>query len=67
MAEDWRRDRSGPPVKVAEEHYHCIDEAKTRNDELTASDLKDTLIKRFGAKKVQYGVRTIARVRNELD
>ena len=36
------------------------------NDELTASDLKGILIKRFGAEKVQYGVRTIARVRNEL-
>ena len=29
------------------EHYCCIDEALAVNDELTASDLKDTLIKRF--------------------
>ena len=50
--------RSGPPVKVPQEHYRCIDEALAINDEL---------IKRFGADKVQYGVRTITRVRNELD
>ena len=38
----------------------------TRNDEVTASALKDALIKRFGAEKVLYSVRTIARIRNEL-
>ena len=30
--------RSGPPQKVPEVHYRCIDEAMTDNDELTASD-----------------------------
>ncbi len=36
------------------------------NDELTASDLKDILVKMFGADKVQYSGRTIARLWNDL-
>ena len=35
-------------------------------DKLTASDLKDILVKIFGVDKVQYSVRTIARLRNDL-
>ena len=58
--------KSGAPPKAPEEHYRCIDEEMARNDELTVSALKNTLIKRFGADKVPYGVRTIARIRNEL-
>ena len=58
--------RSGPPLKVREAHYKCIDDAMAENDELTATDLKDILVKRFGSDKVQYGIRTIARLRNEL-
>ena len=58
--------RSGPPKRVPESHYRCIDEAMTRNDELTASALKDILTKTFAAANVTYGVRTIARLRNEL-
>ena len=58
--------RSGPPKRVPESHYRCIDEAMTRNDELTASALKDILTKKFAAANVQYGVRTIARLRNEF-
>ena len=41
--------RSGPTVIVPKKHYRCIYEALAVNDELTSSDLKDTLIKRFGA------------------
>lgn len=58
--------RSGPLKRVPEIHYCCIDEAMTRNDELTASGLKDTFSKRFGAANVLYSVRTIARLCNEL-
>ena len=35
--------RSGPSKRVPECHYHCIDEAMAKNDELTASALKDIL------------------------
>lgn len=35
--------RSGPPQTVPAFHYCCIDETKTKNDKLTASDLKDIL------------------------
>ena len=31
------RTRSGPPRKVPEAHYQCIDSAMAENDELTAS------------------------------
>ena len=58
--------RSGPLKRVPEIHYRCIDEAMTRNDELTASGLKDTFSKRFGAVNVLYSVRIIARLCNEL-
>ena len=58
--------RSGLPLKVPEAHYECIDDAMVENDELTATDLKDILVKRFGSDKVQYSIRTIARLRNEL-
>ena len=51
---------------VPDDHYHCIDEAMAMNNELTASDLKDILTKRFSMDKVQYGVRTITRVRKNL-
>ena len=45
--------RSGPPKRVPEIHYRCIDEAMTRNDELTASALKDILSKQvFRVKKL---------------
>jgi len=54
--------RSGPPQKVPDVHHRCIDDAMAENDELTASDLKDILVKRFGVDKVQYSVRTIARL-----
>ena len=60
------RPRSGPPKKVPEDHYRCIDNAMAENDELTASDVKEVLIKKFGADKVQYSVRTIGRLRNDL-
>lgn len=69
MEDNWRRKRlprSVCPVKVPEEYYRCIDDSLAMNDELTASDLKDIHIKRFSPEKVQYGVRTIARVRKEL-
>ena len=36
------------------------------NDKLTASDLKSILVKRFGADKMLYSVRTVARLRNDL-
>ena len=72
-AERWQKTgdirdclRSGCPVKGPEDQYHCIDKSLAINNELTAFELKDILIKRFGAEKVQYDVRTIARVRNEL-
>ena len=58
--------RSAPPLKVPEAHYNCIDDPMAENDELTATDLKDILVKRFGSDKVQYGIRAIARLRNEL-
>ena len=54
--------RSGPPQKVPDVHHRCIDDAMAENDELTASHLKDILVKRFGVDKVQYSVRTIARL-----
>ena len=38
----------------------------TRNEELTASALKDILTKKIVAANVQDGVRTIARLRNDL-
>ena len=60
------RPRSGPPTKVPEAQYHCIDDAMTHDDELIASSLKDILNKKFGAENVKYGTRTIARLRNEL-
>ena len=58
--------RSGPPRKVPEEHYRCIDDVMAENDELTASDLKSILWCRFGADEVLYTVRTVARLRNNL-
>ena len=61
-----RSERGGPPTKVPEAHYRCIDDAMTHDDELTASSLKDILKKKFGAENVKYGTRTIARLRNEL-
>ena len=36
------------------------------NDELTAPDLKSILVRRFGADKVLYSVRTVARLPNDL-
>ena len=36
------------------------------NQELTASDVKEVLIKKFDPDKVQYSVRTIGRLRNDL-
>ena len=60
------RPRSGPPKKVPEAHYRCIDDAMAQDDELTASSLKNILEKRFGAENVKYSTRTIARIRNEL-
>ena len=54
--------RSGPPRKVPEAHYRCIDDAMATNDELNASALKDILEKRFDAENVKYGARRIARV-----
>ena len=56
---------SGPPKRVPESYYCCIGEAMTRN-ELTASALKGILTKRFAAANVQYNVRTLARLCNEL-
>ena len=35
--------RSGPPKRVPESHYCCIDKAMTETDEITASTLKDIL------------------------
>ena len=58
--------KSGPPAKVPESHARCIDDAMAANDELTACDLKDILVTKFGADNVQYGERTIARILNEL-
>ena len=58
--------RSGPPKKVPESHTQSIDDAMTKNDELTASALKDVLTKKYGAENVPYEIRTIARRRNEL-
>ena len=58
--------RSGPPKKVPEDHYRCIDNAMAENDKLTASDVKEVLIKKFGVDKVQYSIRTIGRLRNDL-
>ena len=43
-----------------------VDEAMTESDELTALDLKDILSKIYGAEKVQYSIRTIARLQNDL-
>ena len=60
------RPRSGPPKKVPDSHQPCINEAVTHDDELTAFSLKDILNKKFGAGNVKYGIRTIARIRNEL-
>ena len=60
------RPRSGPLKKVPEAHYWCIDDAVVKNDELTASSLKDILTKKFGAENAKYGTRTTARLRNEL-
>ena len=42
--------KSGPPKRVAESHYRCIDEVMTGNDERTANALKDTLTKIWGSK-----------------
>ena len=56
----------GLQKKVPESHYRCIDDTMTHDDELTASSLKDILIKKFGAENVKYGIRTIARIWNEL-
>ena len=50
--------RSGPPKKVPESHTQSIDDAMTKNDELTASALKDVLTKKYGEENVQYGIRT---------
>ena len=58
--------RTGFLVKAPNDHYHCIDEAIAMNDELTVSDLKDILTKRFDADKIQSDVRTITRDRNDL-
>ena len=58
--------RSGPPKRVPECHYRCMDEAKAENDELTASALKDILTMKFGVANVKYSVKTIARLRKEL-
>ena len=58
--------RTGAPKKVPLTHYRCIDEAMSTNDELTATDLKDILTKKFGEEKAKYSTRTIARIRNDL-
>ena len=58
--------KSGTPAKVLESHARFIDDAMAANDELTACDLKDLLVTKFGADNVHYGERTIARIRNEL-
>ena len=64
--EHKRPSKKWPPAKVPESHAQCINDAMADNDELTASDLKDILVMKFGADNVQYGERTIARIRNEL-
>ena len=38
---------TGPPQKVPELYYCCIDEGMTKNDKLTASDFKDILSKKL--------------------
>ena len=60
------RPRTGPPRKVPERHYRIIDEAMSKDDELTASDLKELLAKTFPTDEVQYSERTIARIRSDL-
>lgn len=64
--EHKRPSKKWPPAKVPESHARCIDVAMADNDKWTASDLKDILVTKFGADNVQYGERTIARIRNEL-
>ena len=51
-------------MKVPDDHYHCIDKAMAMK--LTVSDLKDILTYTLGVDEVQYGVRTITRVRYDL-
>ena len=51
---------------MPEDHYRCIANAMAENNKLTASDVKEVLIKKFGADKVQYSVRTIGRLQSDL-
>ena len=61
------RPKSGRPKTVPETHYRFIDEKMAENDELTASDLMELLVDKFGRFECSYSLRTIARVRLELD
>ena len=51
---------------MPERHAQCIDDGVADNDELTAYDLKDMLVTTLGADNVQYGERTMGRIRNKL-
>ena len=60
------RPKSGCPKTVPETHYRFIDEKMAENDELTALDLMELLVDKFGRFECSYSLRTIARVRLEL-
>ena len=64
--EHKRPSKKWPPAKVPDSHAQCIDDATADNNELTACDLKDIFITKFGVDNVQYGERTITRICNEL-
>ena len=60
------RPKSGCPKTIPETYYRFIDEKMAENDELTASDLMELLVDKFGRFECSYSLRTIARVRLEL-
>ena len=60
------RSRKGGVKRVLEEHYRFIDEAMSKKDELTASDLMDMMQDKFGHEAIRYSLRTLARARQDL-
>ena len=58
--------RSGRPKTVPEEHYGFIDTEMAKNDKLTATDLEQLLLDKFGRNAVKYSLCTLARARKDL-
>ena len=58
--------RSGRPTMIPKLHQLFIEKKMQENDELTAADLLDLMIARFGRRHCGYSKRTLARARKDL-